>query len=58
MFYRASNQYAMWHEFRRDLGKYFGEGLLNRRWLEVRPKAPLSWNKSQMQATLSELERL
>ena len=45
--------YATWYEFKKDFEKRLGYSLLNWRWLEVKPKAPLPWDDSHMQAALS-----
>ena len=50
--------YATWYEFKKDLEKRFGHGLLNWDWLEVKPKVPLPWDDSHMRATLSVLTSL
>ena len=49
--------YTTWYEFKKDLEKELGCMLLNWRWIEVKPKAPLPWNDSHMQATLSAAAR-
>ena len=51
-------KYTTWYEFKRDLEKRSGHMLVNWRWIEVKPKAPLPWNNSHMEATLSVLVRL
>ena len=45
--------YTTWYEFKKDLEKKSGHVLLNWRWLEVKPKAPLPWNSSHMKEALS-----
>jgi hypothetical protein len=47
------SSYTTWYEFKKDLGKKSGCIVLNWRWLEVKPKAPLPWNDSDMKAALS-----
>ena len=51
----GANQYTTWYEFKKDLEKQLGYGLLNWDWLEVKPKAPLPWNDSHLQAAVSVL---
>jgi hypothetical protein len=45
--------YTTWYEFKKDLEKQLGCSLLNWRWMEVKPKAPLPWNKYQLKKALS-----
>jgi len=49
--------YTTWYEFKRDLEKKLGYMLLNWQWLEAKPKVPLPWDDSQMQAVSSVLVR-
>ncbi len=58
MLYRPDNLYATWYEFKKDLEKQLGHNILNRCWLEVKPKAPLPWDSSQMQTAVSVLAPL
>ena len=48
--------YSTWYEFKKDLEKHLGHSLLNWRWLEVKPKAPLPWNDSHMKAVVARLD--
>ena len=45
--------YETWYEFKKELEKNLGCILLNWRWLEVKPKAPLPWDNSHMQVAVS-----
>ncbi len=58
MLSRPDNLYVTWYEFKKDLEKQLGRNLLNRCWLEVKPKAPLPWDSSQMQTAVSVLAPL
>ncbi len=49
----SSMPYTTWSGFKKDLETKSGYTLLNWRWLEVKPKAPLPWNDSHMKAALS-----
>jgi hypothetical protein len=53
-----ARNYTTWYEFKKDLEKRSGRMLVNWRWIEVKPKAPLPWNNSHMEAALSVLARL
>ena len=48
----ATSEYETWYEFKKDLEKTLGYVLLNRHWLEVKPKAPLPWDNSYVQAAI------
>ena len=54
----AANRYTTWYEFKKDLEKQLGYSLLNWRWLEAKPKAPLPWQDSHMKAALLAMARL
>jgi len=47
------SHYTTWYEFKKDIEGKLGHALLNWCWLEVRPKAPLPWDDSHLQAALS-----
>ncbi len=49
--------YATWYEFKKDLEKRAGCMLLNWRWLEAKPRAPLPWNDSHMRTALVAVAR-
>ncbi len=49
--------YPTWYEFKKDLEKESGCVLVNWRWLEIKPKAPLPWDDSHMKAALSAVSR-
>lgn len=44
--------YMTWYDFKKDLEKRLGHSLLNWYWLEVKPQAPLPWDKSHLKAAL------
>ncbi len=46
-------QYTTWYQFKKDLERRLGHSLLNRRWLEVKPKAPLPWDDTHLREALS-----
>ena len=47
--------YMTWYEFKKDLEKQLGYSLSNWWWIDVKPKAPLPWDDSQLKASLSAL---
>lgn len=47
--------YLTWYEFKKDLQNKSGRGILNKEWLEIKPKKPLPWDNSVMESTLSKL---
>lgn len=46
-------QYATWYEFKKECEKRLGYSLLNRTWLQLKPKSPLPWDDSHLKAVLS-----
>ena len=50
-----NTQYMTWYEFKKDLEKQLGCSLSNWRWMDVKPKAPLPWDDSQLNAALQAL---
>lgn len=44
--------YPTWYEFKKDLQKEAGHGILNEDWLRIKPQAALPWNASFMQSSL------
>jgi hypothetical protein len=50
--------YPTWYAFKKDLQKEFGYPVLNQEWLFVKPREPLPWNNSCLQASLSKLSQL
>jgi len=46
-------QYETWYEFKRECEKRLGYSLLNRTWLELKPKSPLPWDDSHLRAVLA-----
>lgn len=49
------SQYVTWYEFKRDLQKAAKQSILNKEWLQIKPREPLPWDDSFMQSTLSKL---
>jgi len=47
--------YNTWYEFKQDLQKEAKYSILNREWLQIKPREPLPWDSSSMQSTLSKL---
>ena len=54
--YQENRLYNTWYEFKKDLEKRSGYSVLNWNWIEVKPKAPLPWNGSHMEATIARLD--
>jgi len=52
------SSYTTWYEFRKDLAEQLGYTPLSSQWLEIKPKAPLPWNGSQMREVISTIARL
>ena len=50
-----SAQYMTWYEFKKELEKRAGHPVLNWDWQTVKPKTPLPWNNTNMQAALLQL---
>ena len=50
--------YLTWYEFKKDLQKEAKNSILNREWLEIKPKGPLPWNSSFLQSTLLKLAKV
>jgi len=44
--------YTTWYDFKKELERHLGHSLLNWHWLEVKPQAPLPWDKSHLRAAL------
>ena len=55
---REVSTYATWYEFRKALGEKLGYIPTNSLWLLAKPKAPLPWSDSDMQASFSAVLRL
>ena len=53
-----NRSYTTWYEFKKDLEKRSGYVLVNWRWLEVKPRAPLPWDDSHLETAISALARL
>lgn len=51
-------EYLTWYEFKKDLQRVSGRSLLNTDWLDVKPTAPLPWDKSLLHSALLKLQRL
>ncbi len=47
--------YETWYDFKRELQRQSGVVILNKVWLEVKPKAPLPWHDYQMREALKQL---
>jgi len=50
--------YYTWYEFKKDLQKQLGHGVLNKEWLLVKPQKPLPWDYHSLQSTLSKLPHM
>ena len=48
-------RYVTWYEFKKDLERKLGHSLSNWQWIDVKPRAPLPWDDSQLNATLTML---
>ena len=49
--------YFTWYEFKKDLQKEAKYSILNREWLQIKPRAPLPWDSSFVQSTLLKLSK-
>ena len=49
------SSYVTWYEFKKDLQKEVRHSILNREWLQIKPRAPLPWDDSFVQSTLLKL---
>jgi hypothetical protein len=49
--------YPTWYEFKKDLQKEVGHGILNEDWLRIKPQEPLPWKGSFVQSTLLKLSQ-
>jgi hypothetical protein len=47
--------YQTWYDFKKELQRRSGIVLLNERWRQVRPEAPLPWNEIQMRQSSARL---
>ena len=45
-------KYETWYEFKKDLEANLGCHLVNELWLQLKPKAPLPWDDSNMRLAL------
>jgi hypothetical protein len=45
--------YDNWYDFKKELHRRSGLLLLNKLWLQVKPRGPLPWGESQMKLALS-----
>ena len=44
--------YKTWYDFKRELQRRSGVVLLNKAWLQIKPKAPLPWSEYQMKEVM------
>lgn len=44
--------YFTWYEFKKDLQKEVSHSILNREWLQIKPRDPLPWDDSFMNTAL------
>jgi len=49
--------YLTWYEFKQDLQKEANYRILNREWLQIKPREPLPWDSSFVQSTLLKLSK-
>ncbi len=49
--------YSTWYEFKKDLQKEVKYSILNKEWLQIKPREPLPWDSSFMQSTLLKLSK-
>jgi hypothetical protein len=49
--------YETWYDFKIELQRRSGLVVLNKLWIEIKPKEPLPWYEFQMKETLSHLCR-
>jgi hypothetical protein len=50
---REISAYNTWYEFKKELHRRSGLLLLNRLWLQIKPRDPLPWHEFQMRQSLS-----
>ena len=51
------SSYVTWYEFKKDLQKEASHSILNREWLQIKPREPLPWDDSFVQSTLLKLSK-
>jgi hypothetical protein len=44
--------YETWYDFKHELQRRSGVVLLNKVWFQIKPRAPLPWNESQMKEAM------
>ena len=49
--------YLTWYEFKKDLQKEARCSILNKEWLQIKPREPLPWDSSFVQSTLLKLSK-
>jgi len=49
--------YVTWYEFKKDLQKEANYIVLNKEWLQIKPRAPLPWDGSFVQSILLKLSK-
>lgn len=52
---REISAYNTWYEFKKELQRRSGLPILNKLWIQIKPKAPLPWHEFQMKEALSQL---
>jgi len=48
----VSMQYNTWYEFKKECERQLGFSLLNGKWLELKPRKPLPWDETDLEAVL------
>ncbi len=51
------SSYVTWYEFKKDLQNKADHSILNREWIQVKPREPLPWDDSFVQSTLLKLSK-
>jgi hypothetical protein len=54
----GKGMYQTWYEFKKDLQNRSRRGILNKEWLEIKPREPLPWDHIVMRSTLSKLSKV
>lgn len=52
---REMCSYSTWYDFKKELQRRSGLLILNRLWLQVKPRVPLPWYEPQMKQAISQL---
>lgn len=53
-----SMQYDTWYEFKKECERQLGFSLLNGKWLVLKPRKPLPWDDTDLEAVLLAAIRL